>query len=1206
MDPLSTIGVAAASVQFAGVAVQSLIKTIDLIRKIHDIPKDTKQLLDYIDRELALVNELLRPDTSTYAYISTNQYSQLSTPAIEARKALEEIQKTLQPLVTVLGDPHHRDGAGKRIVRLWKSINTVQTVKRVEEKMKTVERLKSSLMSHLQMAGLETQSVLRNRTTMIRDMTQSNSARVNETIQSLQHLHDTHDQNNYKLHSSMATITQEINATSREVVETRMLLSQEATSTTEAISGVRKHLAEVSKDHKALKIAVDRIETTFSDYKLAVHAHVRAENEAKAELRTQQVMDRTAFLEDLRNELQDQLRAVIPYLHAPGNAVPELETSTYEVNIPAGTASINCTAPMTTHTNRLQDSEHSENTVRSLRCKCNQGKITEVRNYGPLGFKIENHTPQNCPFHGKVSYWCYSIVAALSPWLQGALEFTIGASSRNRVWSITPSLRFRAIVRRVDSPFFTLFDEFVARCPTFSHLEAIGDSRPLLWRPGEGSGHLTWNHEFTRECMSDLIHGIKRTISLGQASASDVDENNNTLLTEIIYLVLLLGREVDHLTFELNELLEIAQGANVDPWAETGVEGRGYSTKPVKIRAMKPDFRPPTHCLNEAFMMRGDPLPTFIRNIIKYEGVTESLSTFQYPPGPFGSNIGMRRDWLRSIRAYPEIVEAWDSGLSMAILMRSLPGLQKFFNDEKLGYSHSHGRLTPIELAIGWPDGLRFFVGQGCQVSEAFGVSCELGDAESASILLSSPGVFCPFLPNLLWASAKKSKVIFQMAATELQHRLGELKRVASNHLTILETKEMGLDGPWMPTYGAHDIYSILARKIRIPPKLDVCQGCSPHCAHNTELWTPRESIKLHKILYDVGFVDLDAQCAHGFTPLAEFCIKSSSTRNKTLHGWTRSWNHGVAWFIERGASTTFDFRGNGQPIWPHLQFYISWMVGLIGDIDQRVSVACNEQLLGDQCACYCSSSGCIAPFAIWRCQSKCTAVETPLGPDCRCDRRLRFRMQRLSRWIKETRFSRAQEQSCYRRICRLELFERLGMVHTCCVAHSDYREAERAEIWAEDESASEQLESLMSIYDTAKMLYRGVSLSVFWAAWWGVVDKILPLFKAEELCSEPHLLLGLDSSNRERARAFVAQSRDERWGILMKDAGYEGWDFKEVIKDHFTKFLMQAKGYSQSRASWRRHRLVGRPRPPKKKRQEHGRSHNVLTPALDPDEDDE
>jgi hypothetical protein len=127
-----------------------------------------------------------------------------------------------------------------------------------------------------------------------------------------------------------------------------------------------------------------------------------------------------------------------------------------------------------------------------------------------------------------------------------------------------------------------------------------------------------------------------------------------------------------------------------------------------------------------------------------------------------------------------------------------------------------------------------------------------------------------------------------------------------------------------------------------------------------------------------------------------------------------------------------------------------------------------------------------------------------------------------------------------------------------------------------------------MALFINTRRLLSNVKVERFWAIWWNKVDEILPPLLPEEVCYKPVEFYwrkyGTDIRYAKKAelkefRSDVAQERDTRWAAAVEAAGYNGWDFQDVIKHHLLKFYAQARAYKQRRTSWRYHRLISRPR---------------------------
>ncbi|KAK6086927.1 hypothetical protein SCUP234_02020 [Seiridium cupressi] len=344
-----------------------------------------------------------------------------------------------------------------------------------------------------------------------------------------------------------------------------------------------------------------------------------------------------------------------------------------------------------------------------------------------------------------------------------------------------------------------------------------------------------------------------------------------------------------------------------------------------------------------------------------------------------------------------------------------------------------------------------------------------------------------------------ESTGIFRLVGQELWKRVMQLKMLALRHLTVEEQKEFG----WTLTYGAPNLYQRLAWRTTLPEKFDICTEGSPHC---NEILGGRyfaDGLEFHQILYDIGFVELDALCAHGRTPLAEFCDRNPIT------GRSKLWFKVVIWFLENGAEPSFPFENQELAVWPQLQFFVALNIRNIAAMDER--------------------------------------------------------------------------------ICRLELFERMGIAHTCCAEWDLCNEEdselcfERAELQSEDGVAADQLELLLRRYDLMRKCLRDVSIERFWKTWWEIVDIILPPLLPEEACREPRWLLEgeeyWDDDKVEDIKHQVSQAREERWATMLRNAGYKKWNFKNVIKHHFVGYLKIAQAHKERKGRWRHRKLMAKPR---------------------------
>ncbi|KAI1375305.1 hypothetical protein F4677DRAFT_422373 [Hypoxylon crocopeplum] len=226
MDPLTVLGAAAASFQFAGYAVKGFLRTIALVQDMEDVPKRMSQLLRHIDHELTSVNNLLCPDSPIYVHLSAAQYAQISIPAVEARKAMERIQKFLLSLGEISEDSSKSEGKGKAVVLLWRKLMSVEKEKDIETEMKFLERLNASLLRELQVSGFETQSFLRGQSSCILKRVTASATNTQETRQAIHQVHTLQSQTLDTVQSSTTSLVHGLDVLRLEAIETRESIGQ--------------------------------------------------------------------------------------------------------------------------------------------------------------------------------------------------------------------------------------------------------------------------------------------------------------------------------------------------------------------------------------------------------------------------------------------------------------------------------------------------------------------------------------------------------------------------------------------------------------------------------------------------------------------------------------------------------------------------------------------------------------------------------------------------------------------------------------------------------------------------------------------------------------------------------------------------------------------------------------------------------------------
>lgn len=283
-------------------------------------------------------------------------------------------------------------------------------------------------------------------------------------------------------------------------------------------------------------------------------------------------------------------------------------------------------------------------------------------------------------------------------------------------------------------------------------------------------------------------------------------------------------------------------------------------------------------------------------------------------------------------------------------------------------------------------------------------------------------------------------------------------------------------------------------------------------------------------------------------------------------------------WFLSNGAST-HDLDKHR----PNLLFFLARFVGLDDWHDDRfyqhrvrpkgyssIDLQDDQQIWNpaledssadqkDTCQCPCSVEGCLPsrlflePDKMDFDYSWCYDVRVP-----------RYVLDmRLLRWLQLCQLSDEQKARYVEDAVRLEVFERLGMTHTCCVVAANHRadDAQSVGPWSEDadeiRSEESELEAHLNLIMEA---YASFSRTIEvwdadWVGWWKLLDGILPDLSG---LSDPKRFdyLGKEDLEYEIKFREMGHERAVLEAATLKFNGYDALDFMVVIRLHFSKYL--------------------------------------------------
>ena len=528
----------------------------------------------------------------------------------------------------------------------------------------------------------------------------------------------------------------------------------------------------------------------------------------------------------------------------------------------------------------------------------------------------------------------------------------------------------------------------------------------------------------------------------------------------------------------------------------------------------------------------------------------------------------------------------FEGALSNIILNRNLEHLRRAL--ELRSWSvEAFGSLpiNALDLAIGWADGLKVLatVWTG-SIAAAIELAAQMREYGSLEILCNEFNVplfgdeseLCQYTRTML--AYYRSYFIL---AGALRQRREALANIAHRYLSQDDLSSLGIEDERTLDAKARPVYDLLKeRSVPLEPRL--FPG-PPGSMYGSIARTYRDySDKLYLTvmpslyqLYESNFLDIDNRDAlrQMRTPLDEFLLSRSENDD--------DWVIVCMWLLKRGASPTF---GKDEP-YDNLLVRVAKSIACLSEdlfrdrsgrpamknLVQYASGLCSPTQ-ADECLCFCSANGCLALHHLLR-QDMFTLNGWCHG----------HREDRTLFWAEQCHFEPddAEYAACLEAFVRLELFNRLGMAHTCCSwGLSTRNEAENERIREEDAELNAQLNLLMEVYRHTRSrwpepeadseyvsrvecgcVHEGADSWLFYVRgtlmahntwWWYKVRQILPDLWSHKRPWQPP---------GDEMEIFVQ-------GTLLKRQGYDGLDFSEVIRRHFRDDLPVSPAQTETEGS--------------------------------------
>lgn len=490
-----------------------------------------------------------------------------------------------------------------------------------------------------------------------------------------------------------------------------------------------------------------------------------------------------------------------------------------------------------------------------------------------------------------------------------------------------------------------------------------------------------------------------------------------------------------------------------------------------------------------------------------------------------------------------------------SILCRSVKWLRGLINHENPEMEYLEN-IHPVVLAVGWPEGLKILIEAGFWCPEALNIAIGLGDTESLRVLLGAMRAFAT--PDRSQHQDlmlhEGSSTVKEMLVSEFRSRWLRLAQFYSASQDGEELEISRLQSGTNTNYDPDQMWTELEiNGVDTPKDLNCCG------------WKYGVATAIHQLdlFFSAGLRNLDGRLQER-PPILTATVRDIGLTQKITR-----------WFLDHGADPNFPY--HAQNIHPNLLFYVYSEIRP-SDIESNQNYdAANQRDLdydltrfldkcdpsqSDDCHCFCSTSGCLPVKSFWK---YCDVHDYDL-PCAFCQ------VKKPANWTSfialfSTKFiplTNLQMGTYYREACRMELFDRLNMTHTCCqygdLVETRWRHTitnDRESIQEEESELYKQLDLLLQAYDTGNGARKN-SLDGFWQIWWAKIDEILPPIPAEERCGRIHWRDSIfwREFNDQGERHEMAQRRLRRELECLESRGYEGWDFYDVIRHHLAEFL--------------------------------------------------
>lgn len=451
--------------------------------------------------------------------------------------------------------------------------------------------------------------------------------------------------------------------------------------------------------------------------------------------------------------------------------------------------------------------------------------------------------------------------------------------------------------------------------------------------------------------------------------------------------------------------------------------------------------------------------------------------------------------------------------------------------------------FSPLCFAVGWNAGAKLLLRAGADPSAA--IHCAIAYEDESTlrdILHSGSRLFTARSPSRIqglwsynwifesvlrfalwcqWAQESTPPTFVQLITEAVADSRQKLMDLSQKYMSLHELKRCGWIDPSNQGLVSDAVAMVLARSL-LERKISVPEGLWPSKKRSIyhEEWMTAAAAD---DLFQAGFQAVDLLDEKSQTPLLLNAHFSRWLRDRPIREFNLQQRTAcMYWFLQHGAERVVFPEVNGTSVAHVIGANLGnvWTLELPGEdvcwakdnqelcqqavlhlplvLDRVFSLISASQR--DNCQCFCSEDGCLPVHALlshMKPRYFCPARPTTLWATWKDEQDL-LRLWRIcaaSNPLKELEFSE---------ICRYQIFNRLGMRHTCCTFwRSESRrtlrpkiqtmeESEKNEIWEEDTYAKSQLDAFMILYQKLNTKYHD-RFTKFWDTWWDVLEEYLP-----------------------------------------------------------------------------------------------------------------